>query len=144
MTSVTRLVGGVTPADPTDPRTFPAIWNATADIIEANESGLDFKAPLLLEENIQSGNYTLALSDVAKVIAMNNTGAATVTVPPNASVAFPVGAVVNVYQAGTASVTIAGGSAVTVRNPGAISAQFGEVSLRKRDTNEWVLAGQVT
>jgi len=38
MTSVTRLTGGVTPADGADPRTFPAIWNATATIIEANES----------------------------------------------------------------------------------------------------------
>jgi hypothetical protein len=32
--SVTRLSGGLTPADGGDPRTFPAIWNATADLIE--------------------------------------------------------------------------------------------------------------
>jgi hypothetical protein len=32
--SVTRLTGGLTPADGGDPRTFPAIWNATADYIE--------------------------------------------------------------------------------------------------------------
>ena len=38
MTSVTRLTGGVSPADGADPRTFPVIWNATATIIEANES----------------------------------------------------------------------------------------------------------
>jgi hypothetical protein len=37
---VTRLVGGLTPGDGADPRTFPAIWNATADEIEAVESGL--------------------------------------------------------------------------------------------------------
>ena len=36
--AVTRLTGGVTPADGADPRTFPAIWNATATIIESNES----------------------------------------------------------------------------------------------------------
>jgi hypothetical protein len=32
--SVTRLSGGLTPAAGGDPRTFPAIWNATADYIE--------------------------------------------------------------------------------------------------------------
>jgi hypothetical protein len=32
--SVTRLSGGLTPGDGADPRTFPAIWNATADYIE--------------------------------------------------------------------------------------------------------------
>jgi hypothetical protein len=37
---VARLVGGLTPADGSDPRTFPAIWNSTADDIEAVQSGL--------------------------------------------------------------------------------------------------------
>jgi len=32
---VTRLSGGLTPADGADPRTFPAIWNDTADVVEA-------------------------------------------------------------------------------------------------------------
>jgi hypothetical protein len=35
--SVTRLSGGVTPADGGDPRTFPAIWNGTADDLEAGD-----------------------------------------------------------------------------------------------------------
>ena len=34
--SITRLSGGNTPADGSDPRTFPAIWNATATTLEAN------------------------------------------------------------------------------------------------------------
>jgi len=34
--SLTRLSGGNTPADGSDPRTFPAIWNATAATLEAN------------------------------------------------------------------------------------------------------------
>lgn len=33
--SIGRLSGGNTPADGSDPRTFPAIWNATADTLEA-------------------------------------------------------------------------------------------------------------
>jgi hypothetical protein len=32
--SITRLTGGLTPGDGADPRTFPAIWNATADVLD--------------------------------------------------------------------------------------------------------------
>jgi hypothetical protein len=37
---VTRLSGGLTPADGADPRTFPAIWNATANTIEAAQASI--------------------------------------------------------------------------------------------------------
>jgi len=39
--AVTRLSGGTTPANGSDPRTFPTIWNATAGVIEANEAAID-------------------------------------------------------------------------------------------------------
>jgi hypothetical protein len=38
--AVTRLSGGLTPANGSDPRTFPAIWNATADDIEQAETDI--------------------------------------------------------------------------------------------------------
>jgi hypothetical protein len=38
--AVTRLTGGLTPGDGADPRTFPAIWNATADDIEQAEADI--------------------------------------------------------------------------------------------------------
>ena len=38
--SVTRLSGGLTPADGTDPRTFPTIWNATAGQIETAQGNI--------------------------------------------------------------------------------------------------------
>ena len=39
--AITRLSGGNTPADGADPRTFPAIWNGTADDLEAGDYDLD-------------------------------------------------------------------------------------------------------
>ncbi len=39
--SITRLSGGTTPADGSDPRTYPAIWNATATALEAVATDLD-------------------------------------------------------------------------------------------------------
>jgi hypothetical protein len=38
--AVTRLSGGLTPGAAGDPRTFPQIWNATADVIDGNTSGV--------------------------------------------------------------------------------------------------------
>jgi len=38
---ITRLSGGTTPADGSDPRTYPAIWNATATALEAVATDLD-------------------------------------------------------------------------------------------------------
>jgi hypothetical protein len=35
--AITRLTGGLTPANGADPRTFPAVWNGTADDLEAGE-----------------------------------------------------------------------------------------------------------
>jgi hypothetical protein len=72
-----------------------------------------------------------------------NGSSITLTVPTNASVAFPVGTVVNVYNLNASDVTIAAASGVTLRNAGALE-EYGEVSLRKRGTDEWVLAGNVS
>lgn len=55
--AITRLSGGNTPANGADPRTFPAIWNATADEIEAAQSDID-----TLESDVQT-NAT-AVSDL--------------------------------------------------------------------------------
>jgi hypothetical protein len=38
--TITRLTGGVTPGDGANPRTFPEIFNAAADVIESNETSL--------------------------------------------------------------------------------------------------------
>ena len=145
--AIERLSGGLSPADGSDPRTFPAIFNGAADEIDALDGRVtaveNGKAPLLAVENVQTVNYTLALDDTGRVVSVDSSSAVTVTVPLDSSVAFPVGTLINVYRAGSGAVEIEGASGVTVRNVGSISDQFGEVSLRKRDTNEWVLVGQV-
>ena len=96
--------------------------------------------------NVQAGTaYTLALADFGHIIETTSSSAVTVTVPPNASVAFPAGTVVEVCQLGAGQVTVAQGAGVTIRSPASLvlRAQFSTVSLRKRATDEWVLAGDV-
>lgn len=138
--TITTLSGGNTPADGSDPRTFPAIWNSTATALEGVASDLDtaeadistlqsdvstlqsdVAASLILVENEQTADYTLALTDANKVVSMNKTGTGTVTIPTNASVEFPVGSVVNVYNQSADAVTIAGDAGVTLRNGGALA-----------------------
>ena len=98
---------------------------------------------LILETAEKSANYTLADGDQDKIVLMNVTGAATLTVPANATVAFDVGTIIGVYNMSTDAVTITGAGGVDVRNAGDL-AQYDEVSLRKRAADEWVLAGSVT
>ena len=95
--------------------------------------------------NAQTGtSYTLVLTDVAKVISLSNAAAITLTVPTNASVAFPVGTQILLYQAGAGQVTVAGDSGVDVRSNGAklkINGQYAVAGLLKIATDEWVMFG---
>lgn len=59
--AVTRLSGGLTPANGSDPRTFPAIWNATADDIEQAE--IDIAAA-----EVDIANIETALDSKATIV----------------------------------------------------------------------------
>lgn len=97
--------------------------------------------------NAQTGtSYTLALTDVAKVVSLTNAAGITLTVPTNASVAFPIGTQILLYQGGAGQVTIAGDSGVDVRSQGTklkIAGQYGVAGILKIDTDEWVAFGNL-
>lgn len=93
-------------------------------------------------ENTQTGTtYTLVLTDAGKVVRCTNASAVTLTVPLNSSVAFATGTIINVYSGGAGGVTIAPTGGVTIRNNSTGVSQYGEVSLRKDGTDEWVRVG---
>lgn len=99
-------------------------------------------APMLLTETTsRTSAYTLALTDLGRVVPVDSASAITVTVPTNASVAFPTGSVVYVYNLGAGAITLAGSAGVTLRGNSGTMAQYKEVSLRKRATDEWVVTG---
>lgn len=96
--------------------------------------------------NTQAASYTLVLSDANKAIEANSASAITFTVPPNSSVAFPIGTLIEISRYGAGSVTIAAGAGVTIRSRSSllsISNQYSAASLRKRATDEWVLVGDL-
>ena len=100
-----------------------------------------------IEQNTPTASYTLVLADAGKVVEMNVASANNLTVPPAASVAFPVGTIIEVMQLGAGQTTIVAGSGVTIRSPSGkvkLTGQYSSASLRKRATNEWMLIGDLS
>lgn len=90
--------------------------------------------------NDQTGTaYTLVLSDKGKDVRCTNGAAITLTVPPNSSVAFPIGAIVLFSQGGAGLVTATAGAGVTLRaaNGAATTAQYDARGLEKTDIDTW-------
>lgn len=97
--------------------------------------------------NAQTGTtYTLAVSDAGLAVEMNNAAVNTVTVPPNASVAFGIGTTILIRQMGAGQTSIIAGSGVTIRNPHGtlkLMKQYVSVALHKRGTDEWCIEGNL-
>lgn len=115
-------------------------------ISSATQAALDALA--LIAANTQTGtSYTLVIGDASKAVEMNNAASNTLTVPPNSSVAFPVGTIVELHQYGAGQTTVAAGAGVTIRSSGSklkLTGQYSSASLRKRGTDEWVLTGDLS
>ena len=101
-----------------------------------------------LSFNAQTGTtYTFALTDANNtLVTLSNASAITVTVPPNSSVAFPVGSILQLAQTGAGQVTIAAGSGVTINyTPGLkLRVQNSVASLVQTAANTWLLSGDLT
>jgi len=94
----------------------------------------------------QATAKTLVLADQGKVIDMTNTSDVALTVPPNSSVAFPVGAQILVIRNGTGKVSFTAGAGVTLRSDSSkqfISTQYSAATLVQRATDEWYLIGNL-
>lgn len=91
-----------------------------------------------------TASTTLALNHAEKTIRVNASGAVTLTVPTNASVAFPVGTCIVVTGVGTGTVSFTPASGVTLNSKDgklSIDGQYAAVTLYKSDTNVWELWG---
>jgi hypothetical protein len=80
------------------------------------------------------------------MVEVSNASATTVTIPLNSSVAFATGTTITVLQTGAGQVTIAGAGGVTANGtPGLkLRAQWSLATLVKRNTDTWVVAGDLT
>ena len=94
----------------------------------------------------QTASYTLVLADKNKIVEMLVATANTLTVPPNSSVAFPVGSQITILQTGAGQTTLTAGVGVTINGtPGLkLRAQWSSATLVKRATDTWVAMGDLS
>lgn len=91
--------------------------------------------------------YTFLITDAGAICEFANASAVTVTVPPNASVSFPIGTEIDVAQTGAGKVTFAEGSGVTIKSflsNKSLAGQEAGATLYKFATDTWRLIGSLT
>ena len=96
--------------------------------------------------NAQTGSsYTLVLGDASKLVTMSNGSGNTLTVPPNSSVAFPVGTKIDIASLGNGQTTVAQGAGVTINTSSTLllRAQYSGATCIKTATNTWLLVGDL-
>jgi hypothetical protein len=123
-----------------------SITNNYALWVDDGATRLDGGLLALNQFNRQTASYTLVLSDWGKIVEMNVASANTLTIPTNASVAFPIGTEIQVLQYGAGQTTIAG-AGVTFRSKSGqlkIGNQYTGVTLVKVGTDEWYVIGNVS
>jgi hypothetical protein len=99
-----------------------------------------------LDLNAQTGTtYTPVLADNGKLVTLSNASAITLTVPTNASVAYPIGAQINIEAIGAGQVTVVGDTGVTVNGTGTkLRVQWSAATLVKLGTDSWTLVGDLS
>ena len=93
---------------------------------------------------VTAATYTAVLEDRGQLLEFQNAGGTTVTIPPNSSVAFSLGDVLEIISSSSATVEIVGGTGVTIEATGGITSltsAWQKAQLVKRETNNWVLTG---
>ena len=150
--SVTNLVADLAAcALDTDLSTHAADTTAIHGIADTSvlvtTTQLATKADLTRTINAQTGTtYTLVLGDAGDLVTLSNAATVTLTVPTNASVAFPVGTVVDLARLGAGGVTVAAAGGVTVNATPSLTlrAQYSAATLIKLATDTWLLVGDLT
>ncbi len=98
-----------------------------------------------------TSDYTAVLNDQYQVLeVMNKATAIAYKIPTNASVAFPVGTVINILNKGAGTVTISAvtSGTTTITSAGAVSAaptlgQWKAAACIKIATDAWVVVGAI-
>lgn len=139
-TDLVTYVGGIA-----DAKVIDSI--ADSDTTHAPSRNAVFDA-LALKENLyrtfdrKTTDYSLVLADASKGIEMNVAIANTVTVPLNATEAFPINTIIPIAQYGAGLTTVVATGGVTIRNTAGSLAgqgQYNVMFLKKIATDEWYL-----
>ena len=130
------------------PCTASAVITAQVEDHRAGPYGPYVKPGIIWRQ--ATDNDTLVLTDADNGVAMNAATAKTITIPANATVAFPKGISILLAGEGAGSVTIAAAGGVTLRvrantSPflNQIAGQYGIAVIVQRNIDEWILTGDI-
>lgn len=101
---------------------------------------VDDLIPLLaMTQNAQTGvTYSFVLTDFTKLVTLSNASAVAVTLPLEATVAWPTGTQLRLLNVGAGTVTVAGAVGVTINGTPLTLAQYKGANIIKTGTNTWV------
>jgi len=102
--------------------------------------------------NAQSTNYTLATTDQDKMITVSGLGTQYVSIPTNATAAFPVGSVVHIsgMSAGTFTIQAVTSGTTAIQSVGAtatapkLRTQYSAADALKLATDTWLIVGDIS
>lgn len=130
-------------------RTNLAVLGVAANLSDVNNATTALVnlggVPKVVVINAQTDSYTLALTDLGKLVTITKATGATLTIDTNANVAFAVGAEILIAARGAGQVTVTGAGGVTVTgNPGLkLSGQYSYGCLTQIAADVWDLVGQL-
>lgn len=135
--SVTKAQVGLGNADNTS--------DANKPVSTATQTALDAKlsAPTV---NTNAASYTLALTDANDFVTMNVASSNNCQIPTKATVAFPIGTIIQVTQTGAGQTTITAAGGVTLRAYAGwvkLAGQYATATLTKIGPDEWHVAGNL-
>ena len=111
----------------------------------ANTNFVEDRAKRIRATAEVTASATLALTDAGRTIPCNHASTQiNITVPPNSSVAFPVGTTIILARTGVAEVAVVAGSGVTINSADSykkINKQYETMALYKLATDTWLLYG---
>lgn len=122
--------------------------DASKPVSTAQQTAIDAKNNLVMAINAPTANYTLVLGDgtTRTLVRMNVASANTLTIPPNSSVAFAIGTVIEGKQIGAGQTTLTPGSGVTLNAADSklkTRVQHSGFSLVKVATDAWDVFGDL-
>jgi hypothetical protein len=124
-----------------------AVVNAASVVFADGTTQTVAAVPSLTVFSEKTASYTLDTIDHKdNLVEVNSGSATTFTIPTNASLAWPVGASMDILQTGSGQVTISPASGVTLNfTPGnKLRTQWSSATILKRSADSWVVYGDLT
>jgi hypothetical protein len=160
LTADSTLTNGIkwaaTTAGYTAPTLGSTVLNSGATVTTV--AGLTLTSPVLNDPKLNlsinantATTYTFVLTDNGKLVTSSNASAQTLSIPTNASVAFPIGTQINVIQIGAGQVTVSAvtsGTTTVLSNAATAAApktrnQYAALTAIKVATDTWYVIGDI-